>query len=98
MGIEPTSEAWEASILPLYDARSKGHCTCELGGGKAARALPGSSGRSITGAGRAAQTRPAVRRQLGARRSVRQAIVVRECVSDCAAVVRGIVDRRGVVL
>ena len=26
MGIEPTSEAWEASILPLYDARS----TCLL--------------------------------------------------------------------
>jgi hypothetical protein len=24
MGIEPTSEAWEASILPLYDARSLG--------------------------------------------------------------------------
>jgi hypothetical protein len=24
MGIEPTSEAWEASILPLYDARSGG--------------------------------------------------------------------------
>jgi hypothetical protein len=24
MGIEPTSEAWEASILPLYDARSVG--------------------------------------------------------------------------
>jgi hypothetical protein len=24
MGIEPTSEAWEASILPLYDARSAG--------------------------------------------------------------------------
>jgi hypothetical protein len=24
MGIEPTSEAWEASILPLYDARSIG--------------------------------------------------------------------------
>src|SRR5260370_26592582 len=23
MGIEPTSEAWEASILPLYDARLK---------------------------------------------------------------------------
>jgi hypothetical protein len=23
MGIEPTSEAWEASILPLYDARSR---------------------------------------------------------------------------
>jgi hypothetical protein len=22
MGIEPTSEAWEAPILPLYDARS----------------------------------------------------------------------------
>jgi hypothetical protein len=22
MGLEPTSEAWEASILPLYDARS----------------------------------------------------------------------------
>ncbi len=22
MGIDPTSEAWEASILPLYDARS----------------------------------------------------------------------------
>ena len=27
MGIEPTSEAWEASILPLYDARSLLHCT-----------------------------------------------------------------------
>jgi hypothetical protein len=28
MGIEPTSEAWEASILPLYDARSNLHyCT-----------------------------------------------------------------------
>ncbi len=36
MGIEPTSEAWEASILPLYDARSflrlsdytqRGNCT-----------------------------------------------------------------------
>ena len=25
MGIEPTSEAWEASILPLYDARSAPH-------------------------------------------------------------------------
>jgi hypothetical protein len=25
MGIEPTSEAWEASILPLYDARSGGN-------------------------------------------------------------------------
>ena len=25
MGIEPTSEAWEASILPLYDARSVGN-------------------------------------------------------------------------
>jgi hypothetical protein len=25
MGIEPTSEAWEASILPLYDARSALH-------------------------------------------------------------------------
>ena len=35
MGIEPTSEAWEASILPLYDARSEGHCTCELVGWKA---------------------------------------------------------------
>jgi hypothetical protein len=26
MGIEPTSEAWEASILPLYDARSFRFC------------------------------------------------------------------------
>ena len=26
MGIEPTSEAWEASILPLYDARSGAFC------------------------------------------------------------------------
>jgi hypothetical protein len=30
MGIEPTSEAWEASILPLYDARSPSDCTQEL--------------------------------------------------------------------
>jgi hypothetical protein len=30
MGIEPTSEAWEASILPLYDARSyAADCTQE---------------------------------------------------------------------
>ena len=27
MGIEPTSEAWEASILPLYDARSSSKST-----------------------------------------------------------------------
>jgi hypothetical protein len=27
MGIEPTSEAWEASILPLYDARLTRHHT-----------------------------------------------------------------------
>jgi hypothetical protein len=26
MGIEPTSEAWEASILPLYDARLCSDC------------------------------------------------------------------------
>ena len=31
MGIEPTSEAWEASILPLYDARS-GLILLQLGG------------------------------------------------------------------
>jgi hypothetical protein len=30
MGIEPTSEAWEASILPLYDARSIVYCTREV--------------------------------------------------------------------
>ncbi len=39
MGIEPTSEAWEASILPLYDARSGSHCTCESAGRKAASAI-----------------------------------------------------------
>src|SRR5713226_4848977 len=34
MGIEPTSEAWEASILPLYDARSaSAHCTHDCGVG-----------------------------------------------------------------
>jgi hypothetical protein len=27
MGIEPTSEAWEASILPLYDARSESYAS-----------------------------------------------------------------------
>ena len=26
MGIEPTASAWEAEVLPLYDARSKGGC------------------------------------------------------------------------
>ncbi len=30
MGIEPTSEAWEASILPLYDARSFPKLTNEI--------------------------------------------------------------------
>ena len=29
MGIEPTSEAWEASILPLYDARSESNPNAE---------------------------------------------------------------------
>jgi hypothetical protein len=28
MGIEPTSEAWEASILPLYDARLRAILPC----------------------------------------------------------------------
>ena len=31
MGIEPTSEAWEASILPLYDARSTPNATKPAG-------------------------------------------------------------------
>jgi hypothetical protein len=31
MGIEPTSEAWEASILPLYDARSSANATKPTG-------------------------------------------------------------------
>src|SRR6266481_968086 len=35
MGIEPTSEAWEASILPLYDARS----TPKLSNGRISRKL-----------------------------------------------------------
>ena len=30
MGIEPTSEAWEASILPLYDARLRSNSTVPL--------------------------------------------------------------------
>ena len=36
MGIEPTSEAWEASILPLYDARSVSKLTQELARSKLA--------------------------------------------------------------
>ena len=37
MGIEPTSEAWEASILPLYDARSGSlNSTYDEGGGTTA--------------------------------------------------------------
>ena len=27
MGIEPTALAWEARVLPLYDARLGGHCS-----------------------------------------------------------------------
>ena len=34
MGIEPTSEAWEASILPLYDARSVPKLAKEANGRK----------------------------------------------------------------
>ena len=34
MGIEPTSEAWEASILPLYDARSLPKLAKEANGRK----------------------------------------------------------------
>jgi hypothetical protein len=33
MGIEPTSEAWEASILPLYDARSMSIILAAINGG-----------------------------------------------------------------
>ena len=36
MGIEPTSEAWEASILPLYDARSAYNLANASFGSKAA--------------------------------------------------------------
>ena len=36
-GIEPVSEAWEASILPLYDARSANLIL--LGNGKIAKGL-----------------------------------------------------------
>src|SRR5208283_2277475 len=44
MGIEPTSEAWEASILPLYDARSG-----ENGSTKCAGMVDGlPSGRSLS--------------------------------------------------
>jgi hypothetical protein len=50
MGIEPTSEAWEASILPLYDARfmhyasktlvgSQGSYKCELMAGRPRSAI-----------------------------------------------------------
>ena len=34
MGIEPTSEAWEASILPLYDARSEAIVPAKWAAGK----------------------------------------------------------------
>ena len=35
MGIEPTASAWEAEVLPLYDARSESHdCTQSGGGGQ----------------------------------------------------------------
>ena len=41
MGIEPTSEAWEASILPLYDARSAlADCTHTRGAGTTASCSP----------------------------------------------------------
>ena len=31
MGIEPTALAWEARVLPLYDARLAGYCRQERG-------------------------------------------------------------------
>ena len=40
MGIEPTSEAWEASILPLYDARSRPNPNAEYHRSRAARKNP----------------------------------------------------------
>jgi hypothetical protein len=46
MGIEPTSEAWEASILPLYDARSL-YKTNKTGSGPQALALSRSGSVSI---------------------------------------------------
>jgi hypothetical protein len=30
MGIEPTAQAWEAWVLPLYDAREGRHCNRDL--------------------------------------------------------------------
>jgi hypothetical protein len=88
MGIEPTSEAWEASILPLYDARSNGHCTCEMGGGKAARWLPLGNG----------QDSAAARLGCGFERVLCARAVPANAVSDCAAVVRGILDPCGALL
>jgi hypothetical protein len=40
MGIEPTSEAWEASILPLYDARSILTLAEPVASGKRTSAIP----------------------------------------------------------
>ena len=31
MGIEPTSRAWEAHVLPLYDTRVKGRGVWQIG-------------------------------------------------------------------
>jgi hypothetical protein len=50
MGIEPTSEAWEASILPLYDARSEYKLANPAHTGKSMSAKYGDSFRTLLGA------------------------------------------------
>ena len=40
MGIEPTAQAWEAWVLPLYDARLALHSSAVLAGGQLALGNP----------------------------------------------------------
>ena len=49
MGIEPMSEAWEASILPLYDARSTPIVPANRSSEKPSRVLESHYFRAATG-------------------------------------------------
>jgi hypothetical protein len=69
MGIEPTSEAWEASILPLYDARSEAIVPANWLAGKRC------SGRDSTSAG-------IVRRPLGNYVGVGDCAATPRCILD----------------
>jgi hypothetical protein len=90
MGIEPTSEAWEASILPLYDARSGVIVPAKWAPGKRCKRQAKARMKADESCGAAPENASLI--------AYFVQIPPNERVSDCAAVARSIVDPPRVVL